>query len=349
MGDASLITHEILTHIKKRRQGRQGLAAIKIDMNKAYDRIQWDFLRKVLEGIGFPEDWISVIMECVMSVKYQVLINGEASKKITPKCGLRQGDPLSPYLFILCMEVLSHQIRDLEISKELKGIKISKRASSIWHMFFADDVIFFIQATNGGCQALRSALAEFCDLSGEVINLSKSSIIFSPNTSEERKHELKGILAIQHREEFGTYLGAPAVFSASKSSAFKSLCDKVNTRISSWAASPLTQAGKMVLISGILSTMCNHVMSISLLPKKTTNQLDSMIKIFFWKSKGEERGSTRGISIYWKHRKEWGGVWASRILPCSIKHYYLNTYGDVNITKTTFCHNSTNTNTTCYP
>lgn len=136
MGDAGLIAHEILTHIKRKKQGEQPLATIKIDMNKAYDRIQWNFIHKILQGMNFPINWITWIMECITTVMYQILVNGEPSNPITPKCGLRQGDPLSSYLFILCMEVLSHQLLSLEERQGIKGIKISRRAPSISHLFF---------------------------------------------------------------------------------------------------------------------------------------------------------------------------------------------------------------------
>lgn len=224
-------------------------------------------------------------MECVSTVRYQVLINGEPTDTITPRCRLRQGDPLSPYLFIICMEVLSWQIRDLEEAKLIKGIKIARRAPSVSHFFFADDALFFIQADKDGCNNLKATLEKFCDISGEVVNLSKSSIIFSPNISDEERKERKDIMAVTIKSDIGIYLGSPISFSNSKTKDFQFLCDKVSARISSWSASTLTQAGKLILINGVLASLCNHILSIFLLPKKITNAMDSMIKRVFLESK----------------------------------------------------------------
>lgn len=173
--------------------------------------------------------------------------------------------------------------------------------------------------------------------------------MFSPNTSEERKQELKNILAIQHKEEFGTYLGAPATFSASKIAGFKILCDRVNARISTWGASTLTQAGKLILISGILSTLCSHVMSVFLIPKSITNKLDSMIKRFFWKFKGKERG------IHWKNKhlletpKGMGGLGIrnTSMFNKALLFKYAWRCAAARHTRTASCHNCTNTSTIC--
>ena len=102
-----LIAFESLHLMKNNRTGKTGFMALKLDMSKAYDRVKWSFLEKVFLKMGFQESWVVLVMECITTVTYSILVNGEPKGLITPSRGLREGDPLSPYLFLFCVEGLN--------------------------------------------------------------------------------------------------------------------------------------------------------------------------------------------------------------------------------------------------
>lgn len=131
---------------KKEKKGTLFAGLLKIDLSKAYDRIIWDFIEAILRKMQFPKNWIQWINQCMSTVSYSILVNGEPRKFFKPSASLRQGDPLSSYLFILCMETLSMKLIAAQISKDIQGIKIASSAPSLTHLFFADDAIFFFKA-----------------------------------------------------------------------------------------------------------------------------------------------------------------------------------------------------------
>ena len=145
--DNVLVAFEVMHCINQRRKGKEGLMAIKLDMSKAYDRVEWSFLEAMMRRMGFKDRWISLMMMCVTTVSYSVLINGEPKGKINPTRGLRQGDPISPYLFLLCAEGLSARLRREEYGENGRGISVGRGAPRVSHLLFADDCIVFCKAS----------------------------------------------------------------------------------------------------------------------------------------------------------------------------------------------------------
>jgi hypothetical protein len=143
--DNALIAMECFHWMKKKTKGKKGLMALKLDMAKAFDRIEWPFVQAMLSTMGFPETLIKTIMNCITSVSYQILINGQPSKCFSPERGLRQGDPLSPYLFILCANVLSGLLKKESQQSNIHGIQIARNAPKITHLLFADDSLLFAE------------------------------------------------------------------------------------------------------------------------------------------------------------------------------------------------------------
>ena len=151
--DNVLIAFESLHHMKNNCTGKTGFMALKLDMSKAYDRVEWSFLEKVLLKLGFQESWVSLIMECITTVTYSILVNGEPKGLITPSRGLRQGDPLSPYLFLFCAEGLNAIFQKAAVDGEIQGFSICRNGPKLTHLFFAD---FFVDHPWRSVRKLRS-------------------------------------------------------------------------------------------------------------------------------------------------------------------------------------------------
>ena len=207
MEDNILLTHELTHIINKQRRTRKHLATLKLDMNKAYDRVNWNFLLRVLNAYGFPSHWVRLIRECISTVTYKVLINGVATPSFTPTCGLRQGDPLSPYLFLFCIDILSRMTTlDTDIRK-FQGIRIHARGPFISHLFFADDAMFFFKVSAPACEHLSTVINRFCAISGQLLNLRKSFVKFSPNIPAATQQHYRELLSMDSASSLGTYLG----------------------------------------------------------------------------------------------------------------------------------------------
>ncbi|XP_062170581.1 secreted RxLR effector protein 78-like [Alnus glutinosa] len=159
---------------------------IKLDMSKAYDRVELKFLEALMIRMGFDERWVFLIMQCVTSVQYSVIINGSLVGDIRPSRGIRQRDPISPYLFIICAEALSALISRAEQRGAISGMPSSPRGPKISHLFFEDDSILFCKSNVVGWRRLMKILGTYENASGQKLNVNKTSVFFSRNTSLER-------------------------------------------------------------------------------------------------------------------------------------------------------------------
>ncbi|PKU61318.1 putative mitochondrial protein [Dendrobium catenatum] len=188
MSDHVLLAHEVF-HKMKISKRKKGFMVVKLDMEQAYDSMCWDTLFQVLNMFGFPMKLTMLIMECIRNARFAFILNGKNSKWIIAENGFRQGCPLSPFLYVICSQLLSLAIA--QRGQDL-GIQVSCRAHKISHLLFADDVLLFSKATKKLAVKMNKIVRDFCSWTGLRINISKSQILFSKRINRmNRIHVMK--------------------------------------------------------------------------------------------------------------------------------------------------------------
>ncbi|OMO87284.1 reverse transcriptase [Corchorus capsularis] len=293
--DNILITQEIV-HSLMGRKGSKGAVIAKIDLQKAYDNVSWSFLREVLVFYDFPAGLINLIMYCVSNIDLAIIWNGEVLPAFHPQQGLRQGDPLSPYLFILVMERLSHMILERVEHKVWHPVKASRSGPMVSHLFFADDLMLFAEASEDQVNVITDVLDEFAKASGLRVSLEKSKLWFSPNVHQQKATVLSRLCGIPLAQELGTYLGVPIIHGKVSKATYQHVVDKVLRRLANWKGKVLSYAGRRTLIQSTLSSIPIYTMQTALLPASTAERLDQLNRNFLW---GGDVDNSRGHLVNW--------------------------------------------------
>ncbi|PNX59423.1 ribonuclease H, partial [Trifolium pratense] len=267
----------------RRSKKKKGFVAFKLDLEKAFDNVNWDFLKTCLHDFGFPDDIIRLIMHCVTSSNLSLLWNGNKMPSFKPSHGLRQGDPLSPYLFILCMEKLSIAINDAVQHGAWTPINISDNGPRLSHLFFADDVLLFTKAKNSQLRFINDLFARFSQASGLKINLSKSRAFYSGGIPQAKINKLTSISGIRSTSSLDKYLGFPILKGRAKRSDFHFIIDKMQSRLASWKNRLLNKPGRLALASSVLTSIPTYYMQIAWLPQSICDSIDQTTRTFIWR------------------------------------------------------------------
>ena len=142
---------------------------------------------KIMEKLGFCEKWVCLVFECISTMSYSILVNGEPRGDIRPSRGLRQGDPLSPYLFLLCSEGLNRMFQRVVADDSIRGFSLCKRGPKISLLFFADDSLLFCRASLLFLQVIQNILSLYEKASGQKLNQEKTTLFFSKVVNEDTK------------------------------------------------------------------------------------------------------------------------------------------------------------------
>lgn len=288
--DNAMIAFEVFHFMKKKKTGKHGNLTLKLDMSKAYDRVEWNFLHAMCLKLGFDCSWIDLIMRCVTSVKYYILLNGQPTDSFSPQRGLRQGDPLSPYLFLLCAEGFSAFIRKAESRGSLTGVRIVRNAPPILHLFFADDIILFFKSTLEEVNVVKGIIATYEGASGEKVNMDKLELFASGNIYENTKNDRGRQFGARTVEGYSKYLGLPTLIGRSKRQVFQVVTERVLQRLKGWKERSLTKAGREILIKSVIQAIPTYAMSCFLFLHSLCEDIEKVFTRFFWgASKGDRK------------------------------------------------------------
>ena len=200
--------------------GKKDFMAMKLDMSKAYDRVEWVFLEKILLKMGFSDTWVALIMECITTMSFSILVNGEPKGVIVPSHGFRQRDPLSPHLFLFCAEGLNALLRNAADEGVINGFSLRRNGPKLTHLFFADDCLIFCRSTFEECNKIQELLAIYEIASGQMINKEKTTLFFSRNTDEATQEALKVALSVPVIRHYEKYLGLPSFVGQDRNACF---------------------------------------------------------------------------------------------------------------------------------
>ncbi|XP_042950031.1 uncharacterized protein LOC122282138 [Carya illinoinensis] len=297
ISDNVLIAYETLHFLRLKRYGTKGFMSLKLDMSKAYDRVEWTFLAKIMESLGFARNFISLIMKCVRTISFSVLVNGSPKGPIIPSRGIKQGDPLSPYLFLLCTEGLISLFINSAGREGVKRVQICRGAPRVNHLLFADDSLIFCQANVATNEKIQILLNKYERASGHCINKEKTSMVFSKNVSDELKSDIMQLWGGSHTQQYEKYLELPPLVGRSKKQAFSSIKSRVWQKLQLWKSKLLSQGGREVLIKAVGMSIPTYAMSCFLFPKSLCKELEMMMASFGGEIRGRGINFTRWRSV----------------------------------------------------
>ncbi|WMV21816.1 hypothetical protein MTR67_015201 [Solanum verrucosum] len=286
--DAALIVSECID--SRIKEGSPGLMC-KLDIQKAFDHVNWSFLLNILSQMGFGDKWLKWIETCIKTVKFSVLVNGEPVGFFESERGLRQGDPLSPFLFILAMEGFNAMMRIATQNRWIKGFKVGGRGAEereIGHMLYADDTIILCDPVEEQISYIRVILVLFEAVSGLKVNWGKSSL-FPVNEVPQIK-EMAGILGCSVGKLPTTYLGMPLGNNHKALEIWDGILEKTEKKLSGWKAQYLSLGGRLILINSVLDSLPTYVMSLFPIPGKVVENLDKLRRKFLWQGNKDGKG-----------------------------------------------------------
>ncbi|XP_019228615.1 PREDICTED: uncharacterized protein LOC109209747 [Nicotiana attenuata] len=263
-------------------------------MAKAYDRMSWTFVIEVLKKFGFSDLWNDMVFNLISGVWYSVLINGSRAGFFTSSQGLKQGDPLSPSLFIIDAEVLTRSLNSLHANEKFVLFSMPTNAPLINHLAYVDDVIIF---SSGNQKSIKLIMKEIRTNSGQQVNSNKSHFLTAPRTTTARINRLRACTGFMEKDLPFIYLGCPIYVRRKKIEHFDIMINKVVKMLNGWQGKMLSYDGRIILIKHVLQALPTYNLSALSPPKGTFKLLEKHFANFFCGSNGDTR------KYYWSSWK----------------------------------------------
>ena len=276
--DGPLLVNEIISWAKKHKKK---LLLLKVDFEKAFDSLSWSFLQSIMAQMGFGEKWRKWIHSCLNSAFASVLINGSPTSEFKLERGLRQGDPLSPFLFILAVEALNVVFLEARNKSIFLGAEVGKDKVPISHLQFADDALIVGHWSLPNARNLSRILTCFHLASGLKINFNKSKL-FGIGVSSSEVNSIASSIGCQPSLLPCTYLGLPIGANMSRYGNWSSLIDRFQKRLSNWKTKTLSYGGRLTLIKSVLGSLGVYFFSTFKAPISILKKLESIRRDFFW-------------------------------------------------------------------
>ncbi|GJT00845.1 RNA-directed DNA polymerase, eukaryota [Tanacetum coccineum] len=274
--DGPFIINELLSRCHHKKQSAM---IFKVDFAKAYDSIRWDYLEDVLFSFGFGSKWRSWIRGCLTSSMASILISGSPTSEFQFHRGLKQGDHLAPYLFILVMESLHLSFSRVIDAGIFTGIRIDP-TTMISHLFYADDAVFIGEWSQENLNGIMQMLRCFSLLSGLSINIKKSHIL-GVGIPSSLVNEAASRLGCSVMKVPFKYLGITVGGNTSLVKSWDDTIYKLKSRLSKWKLKTLSIGGRFTLLKSVLGSTPIYNMSLYKVPKAVLNTMESIRRNFF--------------------------------------------------------------------
>ncbi|GJU81763.1 putative RNA-directed DNA polymerase, eukaryota, reverse transcriptase zinc-binding domain protein [Tanacetum coccineum] len=291
--DGPLMVNETISWAMKKKER---LFVLKVDFEKAFDSLDWKFLDHIMDQMGFSVKWRKWIHGCLDSAYASVLINGSPTKEFKINKGLRQGDPLSPFLFILAAEALHVSLQEAKMKNVFEGVKVGSNSVDISILQFADDALIMGKWSLNNAKNLCLILRCFHMASGLKVNFAKSKF-FGVGVSNTDINTFASTLCCQPSSFPCSYLGLPIGANMNKSSNWNAIIEKFQKRLTSWKAKNLSIGGRLTLIKSVLGSLGTYFFSLFKAPGVVIKYLEKLRRNFFW---GGDMESNKMAWISWK-------------------------------------------------
>ncbi|KAJ4745251.1 RNA-directed DNA polymerase (reverse transcriptase)-related family protein [Rhynchospora pubera] len=288
ISDNVILVKEVL-HSFKQRGYHQLAFMLKADVSKAFDKLEWVFLARAMEYLNVPSKIINLMLSSYKRARVSININGKGDGFITPTRGLRQGCPMSPYGFIIAMEMLSRRLTKALREGKISGVKLAHTSPTITHLMYADDLILLGGTRHGELEQFIHILNQFADASGLMMNPEKSKLWLSAACGQETINRTTQLLQAAQAEGGDKYLGAIIQGGPTGMKTGRMLLDRMTKKLAGWKSHMLSHADRLVLIKSVLMSLPVYYMSIECIPKTLIRQMKSLMARFFWGKVGQSR------------------------------------------------------------